>query len=123
MGASQRYTVACGDVGGRVLDGTGFSVAIGWPDPKGAVALRSQSDGCACAYEIVWLWPLRMAKRVHEWAARGDKRRNTVAHEHDISLGAFTMALGVGVDEAGSVSWRSRARRLVGSAAQRLDGP
>ena len=32
-------------------------------------------------------------------------------------------ALVLGVDKAGSVSWRSRAWRLVGSAARRFDGP
>ena len=58
-----------------------------------------------------------------EWATRGDERRNTAAHGHGISLGAGRTALVLGVDEAGSVSWRSRARRLVGSAARRLDGP
>ena len=59
-----------------------------------------------------------------EWATRGDERRNTAAHGHDISLGAFRTARVLGVDKAGLVSWRSRARRLVGSsAARRLDGP
>ena len=47
---------------------------------------------------------------------------NTAAHGHGISLGAFRTALVLGVDEAGSVSWRSRARRLVGSSARRLGG-
>ena len=49
--------------------------------------------------------------------------RNTAEYGHGISQGAFGMALGVSVDEAGSISWRSRARRLVGPAAWRLDGP
>ena len=100
------------------------SVAIEWPDPEGGVALRSQSEDRACAFETGLLWPLRMAKRLDKWATRGGKRRNTAAYGHAISLGTFTMALVICLDEAGSVSWRSRARRLVdSSAARRLDAP
>ena len=58
-----------------------------------------------------------------EWATRGGERRNTAAYGHSILLDAFLLALGIGVDEAGLISWRSRARRLVDSAARRLDGP
>ena len=58
-----------------------------------------------------------------EWATRVDERRNTAAHGHAILLGAFRFALGVSVDEAGSISWRSRARRLVDLAARWLVGP
>ena len=91
---------------------------------RGAVALRSQSDGSICACETGWLWPLRMVKRVSEkGATRGGKRRNTAAYGHGISLGAFRMGVVVGVREAGLASWRSYARRLVDSAARRLDGP
>ena len=88
------------------------------------MALRSQSGGCAWIYETGWLSPLPTAnsQASAEWATRGDERRNTAAHGHGISLGAFRTALVLGVDEAGSVSWRSRARRLVGSAARRLGG-
>ena len=105
------------------MDCAGSSVAAEWPDPEGddgapipvrrlRLNLRNwvavaTANGQACA----------------EWATRGDERRNTAAHGHGISLGAFRTALVLGVDEAGSVSWRSRARRLVGSAARRLDGP
>ena len=56
-------------------------------------------------------------------ATRGGERRNTAAYGHCISLGAFRMGVVVGVGEAGFVSWRSCARRLVDSAARRLDGP
>ena len=91
--------------------------------PKGAVALRSQSDGSARAYKTGWLWPLRMAKRVSEGATRGGgKRRNTAAYAIGVSLGAFIMGVVVGMGEAGLVSWRSCAQRLVGSAARRLGG-
>ena len=83
--------------------------------PRVAMALRAPipvwvavdtANGQACA----------------EWTTRGDKRRNTAAHGHGISLGALRTALVLGVDEAGSVSWRSRARRLVGSALGGLTG-
>ena len=119
---SPHNTMACGDVGGRVTDCAGSSVAAEWPDPEGGdgapipvrrlrLNLRNwvavaTANGQACA----------------EWATRGDERRNTAAHGHGISLGAFRTALVLGVDEAGSVSWRSRARRLVGSSARRLGG-
>ena len=68
-----------------------------------------------------WLWPLRMAKRC-EWA--GDERRRKAEHggvgPH--SRGASEMAIGSGADEVGSFSWRSRARRLVGSVTRRRGG-
>ena len=56
-----------------------------------------------------------------EWATRGDEKRNTAAHGHGISLGAFRTALVFRVDEAGGFGFlafaRSAARRLGGSAA------
>ena len=120
---SPHHTMACGDVGGRVTDCAGSSVAVEWSDPEGgdgapipARRLRlnlrnwvavATANGQACA----------------EWATRGDERRNTAAYGHAISLGAFRTVLGVGVDEAGSISWRSRTRRLVNLAARRLVGP
>ena len=123
-GVSPHHTMACGDVGGRVTDCECSSLAAEWPDPERAVAIRSQSDGCcACIHETGWLWPLRMAKCIHAWATSGAKRRNTAAYGHVISLGTFRTALGVGVDEAGSASWRSCTRRLVDLAARRLVGP
>ena len=54
-----------------------------------------------------------------EWATGGYERRNTAAHGHGISLGAFRTALVLGVDEAGSVSG---VRALGGSSARRLGG-
>ena len=122
-GVSPHHTMACGDVGGRVTDCAGSSVAVEWSDPEGGddapipvrrlrLNLRNwvavaTANGQACA----------------EWATRGDERRNTAAYGHAISLGAFRTVLGVGVDEAGSISWRSRTRRLVNLAARRLVGP
>ena len=84
-----------------------------------AMALRSQSDDCACAFETGWLWPLGMAKRVHEWATRGGERRNTAAYGHGISLGAFTTALGLDLDEAGSVSCRAGIPGFLGLAREK----
>ena len=122
-GVSSHHTMTCTDVGGRVTDCAGSSVAVEWSDPEGddgapipARRLRlnlrnwvavATANGQACA----------------EWATRGDERRNTAAYGHAISLGAFRTVLGVGVDEAGSISWRSRTRRLVNLAARRLVGP
>ena len=75
-----------------------------------------------CKPGWLWLWPLRMAKRF-EWA--GDERRQKAEHggvgtPHSHS--ASGMAIGSGAGKAGSVSWRSRARRLVGSVARRPSG-
>ena len=69
-----------------------------------------------------WLWPLRMAKSC-EWA--GDERKRKAEHggvgtPH--SRGASGMVIGSGAGEVGSFSWRSRARRLVGSVARRRGG-
>ena len=63
---------------------------------------------------------IQMAKRVSERATRGgDHGRVGTPH----ARGAFEIALGVGVDEASSISFRLRARRLVGSVTRRRGGP
>ena len=85
-GASPHHTMACSDVGEKVTDGAGSSVAVEWPDPEGGDGapipvgrlrwhLRNQvavatTNGQACA----------------EWATRGGERRNTAAYGHGISL-------------------------------------
>ena len=92
--------------------------------PKGAVALRSQSDGSARAYKTGWLWPLRMAKRVSEGATRGGgKRRNTAAYGHWRFAGCVHNGR-CGRHGRGRLGFlalvRSAARRLGGSAAWRV---
>ena len=59
-----------------------------------------------------------MARHVCERATRGGERRNTAAYDEDISLGVCRAILGVSVNDAGSIFWCARARRLVYSAAQ-----
>ena len=84
-------------------------------DPSQAAALEpTKLGGCGHCK-----WPTKRVQSA-ECATRGDERRNRAAHGHGISLGVFRTALVLGVGEAGSVSWRSRARRLVGSG--RLGG-
>ena len=59
-----------------------------------------------------------------EWA--GDDRRRKAEHGGGVgtphSHGASGMVIGSGAGEVGSVSWRSRARRLVGSVARLRGG-
>ena len=70
-----------------------------------------------------WLWPLRMAKRC-EWA--GDERRQKADHGGvgtPQSRGASEMViLGAVRARWARFSWRSRARRLVGSVTRRRGG-
>ena len=117
-----RWHAATSEGESRMAHGACSSLAAEWPDPERAVAIRSQSDGCACVHGTGWLWPLRtrMAKRMHEWATSGAERRNTAAYGHAISLGAFrTVSLGS--------MWTRRARfpgarALGGSSTWRLSG-
>jgi hypothetical protein len=119
-GVSPHHTMACGDVGGRVTDCEGSSVAVEWPDPEGGdgapipvrrlrLNLRNwvavaTANGQACA----------------EWATRGDERRNTVAH------GAMTFRW-VRLERPLCSAWTRRVRfpgvrALGGSSARRLGG-
>ena len=122
-GVSPHYTMACGDVGGGITDCAGSSVPAEWSDPEG-------DDGAPIPVRRLRLRPRNWVavatangQACAEWATRGDERRNTAVYGHAISLGAFRTVLGVGVDEAGSISWRSCTRRLVNLAARRLVGP
>ena len=83
-GVSPHHTMTCTDVGGRVTDGAGSSVAAEWPDRARAVTLQPLPGWCCCVYKPGWLWPLRMAKRVSGRATRGGERRNTAVSGHRI---------------------------------------
>ena len=121
-GVSQHHTMAGGDVRGdshgrlgpahsdRVV---GSRESDGSQNGAGLVAVASAN---LCP---VWHWPLRMARYVREWATRGGERRNAAAYDKGISLGVCRTVLGVSVNDAGSIFWCARARRLVYSAAQR----
>ena len=98
-----------------VTEGAGSSAAAEQPGPEKAVALRSQSDGSARAYEIGWLWPLRMTKRVSGRATRGGERRNTAESGHRIR--------GARLERSLTSAWPrwarfSGARALGGSSAR-----
>ena len=81
---SPHHTMTCTDVGGRVTDGAGSSVAVEWSDRARTVTLQPLPGWCGCVYKPGWLWPLRMAKRVSERATRGGKRQSTEAPGHRI---------------------------------------
>jgi len=83
-GVSSHHTMTCTDVGGRVTDGAGSSVAVEWSDRARTVALQPLSGWCGCVYKPGWLWPLRMAKRVSKRATRGGERQSTEAPGHRI---------------------------------------
>ena len=79
-GVSPHHTMACTDVGGRVTDGAGSSVAAEWSDRTRKVALQPLSGWCGCVYKPGWRWwPLRMAKRLSKRATRGGERQSTEA--------------------------------------------
>ena len=74
-----RHTMTCTDVGGRVTDGAGSSVAVEWSDRARTVTVQPLSRWCGCVYKPGWLWPLRMAKRVSKRATRGGERQSMEA--------------------------------------------
>ena len=83
-GVSPYHTMTCTDVGGRVTDGAGSSVAAEWSDRARAVALQPLSGWRGCVYKPGWLRPLRMAERVSKRATRGGERQSTEAPGHCI---------------------------------------
>ena len=101
-GVSPYHTMTCTDVGGRVTDGAGSSVAVEWSDRARTVALQPLPGWCGSVYKPGWFWPLQMAERVSKRATRGGETQST---------------------EARLFSWRLRARRFVGSVTQRRGGP
>ena len=74
-GVSPHHTMTCTDVGGRVTDSAGSSVAVEWLDRARMVTLQPLPGWCGCVYKPGWLWPLRMAKRVRKRAMRGGERQ------------------------------------------------
>ena len=83
-GVSPHHTMIRTYVRGRVTDGAGSSVAVERSDRAKTVTLRPLPGWCGCVYKPVWLWPLRMAKRVSKRATRGGERQSTEAPGHRI---------------------------------------
>ena len=83
-GVSPHHTMTCTDVGGRVTDGAGSSVAAEWLDRARTVTLRPLPGWCGCVHKPGWLWPLHMARRVSKRATRGGERQSTEAPGHRI---------------------------------------
>ena len=83
---SPHHTMTCTDVGGRVTDGAGSSVAVEWTDRARTVALRPLPGWCGCVYKPgwLWLWPLRMAKRVSR--ERREEAKGTARRHRDIAF-------------------------------------
>ena len=119
-GASPRQTMAGGDVGGRVTDGVDSPVAVGGRIAQGQWLFNRGRAGFACVNKPGWLWPLRMAKRVSERATRGGEHGG-IGTPH--ARGASGEVLGVGSEEASSISFCLRARWLVSSLTRRRGGP
>ena len=119
-GASPRQTMAGGDVGGRVTDGVDSPVAVGGRIAQGQWLFNRGRAGFACVNKPGWLWPLRMAKRVSERATRGGEHGG-IGTPH--ARGASGEILGVGSEEASSISFCLRARWLVSSLTRRRGKP
>ena len=119
-GVSPHHKMVCSDVGGRVTDCAGSSVAVEWPDPEG-------EDGAPIPVRRlrlnlrnwVWLWPLQMAKRVQsgrpEEIKGGTQRRMAMAFRW------------VRLERPLCSAWTRRVRfpgvrALCGSSARRLGG-
>ena len=118
--------MTCTDVGGRVTDGAGFSVAAEWSDRARTVALRPLPGWCGRVYKPGWLWPLRMAnRRLSKRATRGGERQSTEAPGHRIRAPRPERSVrSVRTRRTCFLfSWRLRARRFVGSVTRRRVGP
>ena len=81
-GVSPHHTMTCTNVGGRVTDGAGSSVAVEWSDRARTVTLQPLSGWCGCVLRPGWLWLLRMAMcastivRERRKEAKGRARRH-----------------------------------------------
>ena len=117
-----RHTMTCTDVGGRVTDGAGSSLAADWSDRARTVALQSLPGWCGCVYKPgwLWLWPLRMAKRASKRATRGGDRQSTEAPP---APGHRIRRTVPGTIKTGLFSWRLWARQFAGSVTRRRGGP
>ena len=76
--------MTCNDVGWRVTDSAGSSVAAEWSDRARTMALQPLLGWCGCVYKPGWLWPLRMAERLSKRATREGERKSTEALGHHI---------------------------------------
>ena len=101
-------TMVRSDVRGGVTDGADSPAAVGSSDRAKALALQLL-PGWRRLRVQTWVALATsngqaLASVVSGRATRGGERRNAAAYGHAISLGAFRTILGVGVDEAGSIS-------------------
>ena len=87
-GVSPHQTMTCTDVGGRVTDGAGSSVAAEWSDRARMVTLQPLPGWCGCVYKPGWLWPLQMAKRVSR--VRREEAKGRARRHRDTSFGHRT---------------------------------
>ena len=124
MGSCWYQTMAGGDVRGRVADGSDSPIAVGWLDRARAMALRTVSDWLQLHLQI-WV-ALATANGQARKRASDERRRKAerggVGTPHS-SRGVSGTVLGVSVNELGSISWHSRAWRLVSSVIRRLGCP
>ena len=126
IGVSPHHTLACTDIGGRVMDCAGSSIAAEWPDRARTVALQPLPGWCAvactnlggfghCEWQSV---PVRERRE----EAKGRVRTNggTGTSSHSRTTPGTIRA--ISVNKAGLVSWRLRARRFFGSVTRRRGG-
>jgi hypothetical protein len=84
-GVSPHHTVTCTDVGGRVTDGAGSSVAVERSDRTRTVTLQPLPGWCGCVYKHCQLpATAKMTKRASKRATRGGERQSTEAPGHRI---------------------------------------
>ena len=115
--------MAGGDVRGRATGGLGSPIAVGWPDRVRAMALKTVPDWLRLRLKI-WV---ALATANGQARERASDERMRKAERGGVgtprSRGVSGTVLEVGVNGLGSISWRSRDWRLVGSVIQRLGGP
>ena len=115
--------MAGGDVRGGVIDGSDSPITVGWSDRARAMTFKTVSDWLRLRLQI-WVALATANGQARERASDGRRRKaecGGVGTPH--SRGVSGTVLEVSVNELGSISWRSRAWRLVGSVIRRLGGP